>query len=246
MKPALLVSLVILIAAGAVLAVLLLNDGGGSPFVRATGSACSDQQPAAATPDHATPEQAAHAKMQTLATPQERMAHVDWIKGQPWAKSSLPVLRSTIVADPDEAVQLHAVEAALSLAQTEGVASQTGVVRTALASGKGNTRARGLKAAREHADPEFVSELIALVDNRDPYATMALTALAYTQSEQAHAKVSQVAHDETAERKLRERAVALLAVTKDKEALPLLRDLANGDDKTLAAIASEVIKEIHK
>jgi HEAT repeat protein len=111
-----------------------------------------------------------------------------------------------------------------------------------LASTKGNTRAAALKAARERADPEFVKELIQLVDDRDPYATMALNALAYSFTPESSAKVREVASDEAAERELRERAIALLAVTKDREMLPMLTDLANGPDQRLGKIAFEVIK----
>jgi HEAT repeat protein len=184
--------------------------------------------------------------MQELNSASDRIEHLRWISRQDWARSNSPVLRTTIVSDPDESVQLEAVETALELARGEGAGATSSVVRTALASTKGNTRARGLKAAREHPDPALVSELIGLVDNGDPYAAMALSALAHADSADAREKVFAVAQDADTEPKLRERAVALLAVTKEREARPLLIELANGENESLARIAQEVLNVINE
>jgi HEAT repeat protein len=97
-------------------------------------------------------------------------------------------------------------------------------------------------ATRGISDPNLVPELIQLVDDRDPYATMALNALAYSFTPESSAKIREVASDVTADRELRERAIAPLAVTKDREMLPMLMDLANGPDQRLGKIAFEVIK----
>lgn len=229
-----------LIALGAALAFLAFNDSGGAPAISPV-SATGCSIPACGTPELTTPEAAADAKMLELDNPADRISHLSWIERQPWAKSSLPVLRKTIVGDPSEEVQLVALETALRLAGGEGTAATTNVVKTSLASTKGNTRARGLKAARENPDAELVPTLIELVDNRDAYATMALNALAYTPSPEGHAKILAIAEDESADRKLRERAIALLAVTKDREALGLLTELANGQDEALRRIAAEVL-----
>jgi HEAT repeat protein len=229
-----------LIALGAALAFLAFNDSGGAPAispVSATG--CSTG--ASGSTEMTTPEAAADAKMLDLDNSADRICHLSWIEKQPWAKSSLPVLRKTIVGDPSEEVQLVALETALRLAGREGAAATSNVVKTSLASTKGNTRARGLKAARENPDAELVPTLLELVDNRDAYATMALNALAYTPSPEGHAKILAIAEDESADRKLRERAIALLAVTKDREALGLLTELANGQDEALRRIAAEVL-----
>lgn len=194
----------------------------------------------------ADPARNADARMNELKRPQERVEHLAWISKQDWAKSDLPVLRKTIVNDPDESVQIRAVEAALELAATEGDSATSNVIRTSLASANGNTRARGLKAARISAAPELVPDLIQLVDNRDEYAAMALNALAYTDSRRAQAKVLEVAEDETATPAIRQRAVTLLAVTKNDEAYGLLTNLANGNDETLADLASKVLRELNR
>lgn len=233
----------VLVAASAVVGVFVLTDKTPSPTVQpVAGQAPANPENAAAGKG----DSSAIARYESLTDESERAAHIRALAGQPGAQWNDPVLKRAIVSDPSERVQGAALEESIKLARKAGGEAPTGAVRLGLGSNKGNTRAAALKAAREHADPKFVQELIQLVDDNDPYATMALNALAYTPSELAHGKINQVAHDESANAKLRERAVALLAVTKDKEALPLLRDLANGGDKTLAAIASEVIKEISK
>jgi hypothetical protein len=238
---------VAVLAAGSVVGYLIWSGPQDSPNVRAgaagDASRCSASIPADSS---ASPEAAADARMRELAQPAERINHIDWIVGEDWARSDLPVLRKTIVSDPDEEVQLHAVEKSLELAQKEGAGATSVVVQTSLASTKGNTRARGLKAARENPDAGLVPTLIELVDNRDPYATMALNALAYTANPEGHAKILAVAQDETADRKLRERAIALIAVTKDREAYPLLGELANGQDEVLRTLADEVLKVLNE
>lgn len=241
MQKTLLLGIVVVLVAAAVAAVLLWNGPQDAPEVQA-GAALTPDDTSGTTTQELTPEQSAAQKMQTLKAPTERIAHLDWVAEQPWARSNLPILRTTIISDPEEAVQLHALETALELASREEAGATSGVVRTSLASTKGNTRARGLKAAREHPDTTLVPELIELVDNNDPYATMALNALAYTNSTEAHAKVLAVAEDENAVPKLRERALYLLAVTKDPEAWSLLNDLVDGEDEHLRKVATTVLR----
>jgi HEAT repeat protein len=233
----------IVLAAG-VVAFLALDDSGTPQRVDPAPSSCG-QNNGSATEEAVLPEAAADAKMLELDRPADRINHLAWIEQQSWARSSLPVLRKSIVGDPSEEVQLAALETALRLAGREGAAATSNVVKTSLASTKGNTRARGLKAARENPDAELVPTLIELVDNRDAYATMALNALAYTPSPEGHAKILAIAEDESADRKLRERAIALLAITKDREALGLLTELANGEDEALRRIAAEVLMVIN-
>lgn len=240
MNKAVVGAILALIVVGAVVAFLAFNDSGSAPAVSpVSATGCSART--RGTPELTSPE-AADAKMLELENPADRISHLAWIEKQAWAKSSLPVLRKTIVGDPSEEVQLAALESALRLASGEGTAATSSVVKTALASTRGNVRARGLKAARENPDAELVPTLIELVENRDPYATMALNALAYTPSSEGRAKILAIGEDENADRKLRERAIALLAVTKDREALGLLTELANGDDEVLRGIAAEVLR----
>ena len=245
MKTATVFFVIALLAGGCVLAFLLLSHPEDHPAVRPATSA-DDGPDADGQPDVAgTPEEAAAQKMRALKSPSDRIEHLDWLAEQDWAKSSMGMLRTTIITDPDETVQIHAVETALKLAKREGDGATSAVVETSLASTKGNTRARGLKAARESPDPKLVPELIALVNERDAYATMALNALAYTDSEEAHAKILAIAEDDGADHKLRERAVALLAVTKDREAYGILHELANGQDEALSNVAKEVLKVLN-
>jgi len=75
---------------------------------------------------------------------------------------------------------------------------------------------------------------------------MALNALAYAPSAEGQAKILALAEDEGADRKLRERAIALLAVTMDREALGLLTELANGEDEKLRRIAAEVLRVMNE
>jgi hypothetical protein len=237
----------IVLLAGGVAGYLFWNGEQGSPHVRPASTSDGTAQPlTTADVPGRSPEAAADARMLELKDPGERIEHLDWVAGQKWARSDLPLLRRTIVSDPDEEVQLHAIERALELAQQEGNGATSAVVQTSLASTKGNTRARGLKAARENPDLNLVPTMIELVDNRDVYAAMALNALAYTDSAEGHSKILAVAGDETAERKLRERAIALLAVTKDREAYPLLGELANGEDEVLRNLADEVLKVLNE
>jgi hypothetical protein len=232
---------------GAVLAYFLVSNPTPAPNVRSSATASnSANDDGDARKTDISPEAAADTKMLELKQPSERIEHLNWIARQEWARSDLPVLRKTMVSDPDEAVQLQAVEKALELAKNEGAGATSAVVQTSLASTKGNTRARGLKAARETPDPALVSTLIELIDSNDPYATMALSALAYTDSEDGHAKILAVAQDPHADRKLRERAIALIAVTKDREAYSLLGDLANGQDEVLRKLAEEVLKVLNE
>lgn len=229
----------VLAAAGVAVALVVVMNNAPSPSVRASElGGDSPEDPA----DPENPEQAALEKYTQTKSDEDRLERIRWAARQPWAKSSSKLLRQAIVSDSTEAVQLAAVEESLKLARQEGGSAPTAVVRTALASTKGNTRAAGLKAARENADPEFVDELVQLVDEKDPYATMALNALAYTDSPAAQAKITAIAKDESVDRKLRERAIALLAVTKDREARPLIVELANGEDETLRRLADEVLK----
>lgn len=189
-----------------------------------------------------TPSRLAAQRYDALQSEEEREAHVRWVAQQGWATWEAPILKSAILSDPSETVQAAALEESIRLARKAGGSAPTSVVRLGLASNKGNTRAAALKAAREHADPVFVSELIQLVDENDPYAAMALNALAYTSAAEASAKITEVAGNANAERKLRERAIALLAVTKDPEARTLLLDLSMGSDESLARLAHEVLK----
>ena len=184
--------------------------------------------------------------MQSLKDSGDKIAHLGRVAEQPWARSNLPVPRTTIVSDPDEAVQIHAVETALELAEGEGAGATAHVVTTSLGSTKGNTRARGLRAARENPDTALVPELIELVDSNDDYATMALNALAHTNSPEAHAKILEVAGDETAKPQVRERALYLLAVTRDPEAWSLLNDLVDGDDQHLRKVATTVLRVLNE
>ena len=248
MKKPILFAALLLLLVGAGIVFVALNDPDSSPRVESPGSGNA----AAALKDDtsgeksATPEAAATAKMSELKDPAERKEHLAWIAKQEWARSNLPVFRTTIVSDPDEGVQIAAVETALELARKEGGNATSAVVRTSLASTKGNTRARGLKAARENPDPALVHDMMELVDNNDPYATMALNALAYSDSREAHAKILSVAEDENAAPKLRQRAVALLAVTKDRDAYQLLVDLSNGEDPALSKLAGEVLRVLNE
>ncbi|MCA8936838.1 MAG: HEAT repeat domain-containing protein [Planctomycetes bacterium] len=248
MKVSWIAGVVLVLVAAAVATALVLNKPSAAPDVNPAAAlngneldACGDAGGAGETIEP-TPESLAASRLAELDNPADRKEHLTWVAKQHWARSNLPLLRTTIVSDPDESVQITAVETALTLAEKEGGNATSGVVQTTLASTKGNTRARGLKAAREHPDAELVPTLIELVDNNDTYATMALNALAYTDSTEAHAKILAVAKDEHASPKLRERAVALLAVTRDPDAYQFLVDLSNGDDETLRRIAGEVLR----
>lgn len=190
------------------------------------------------------PSRLAAQRYDALQSEKEREAHVRWVAQQGWATWEAPILKSAILSDPSETVQAAALEESIRLARKAGGSAPTSVVRLGLASNKGNTRAAALKAAREHGDPNFVQELIELVNDRDPYAAMALNALAHTNSVDAHTKIRDVAASEDGDRKLRERAIALLGITKDKQALSLLNDLIVGDDELLRRLASEVVKVI--
>jgi HEAT repeat protein len=246
MKYAWLGLVVLMLLGGAVLGYVLLSNPQEAPIVQGDATTAPSTDTSDAKVEPATAETAADAKMLALKDPRERINHLDWVAGEPWARSSLPIFRNAIVSDPDETVQLHAVEKTLELAEEEGGGATAAVVRTSLASTKGNTRARGLRAARESPNEDLVPTLIELVDHRDPYATMALNALAYTNSPDAYAKVFEVAQDSSTDARLRERAVALLAVTKEREARPLLTELANGENETLRVIAQEVLKVLNE
>lgn len=241
-------AIVVLAAAGVAVGMYVLHSGGpgGGSNLPITNLAYEAATDAAGNAQPKDPEKAALEKLNSLKMPADRIAHLKWAASQEWAKSDSPILRNAIATDPDESVQLAAVEEAVALATKEGADAMVKVVRTALTSTKGNTRARGLKAAREHPQPALVPELIALVDAGDAYASMALNALAYTDTPEAKAKVFAAASDEGLSKPLRTRAVTLLAVTKDMEALDLLRDLANGTDPELKAIAEEVLKVLVK
>lgn len=242
------VAIVVLVTTGVAAGMYILHHGGsdsGRNVPRPNAlDANSNGSPQQGEPSD--PEQAALEKLHALSLPADRIAHIKWAASQDWVRSNSPVLRNTIATDPDEGVQLAAVEEAVALAASEGPDAMAKVVRTALTSTKGNTRARGLKAAREHPQPALVPELIELVDSGDAYASMALNALAYTNTPEAKTKILAVASDESVSKNLRTRAVTLLAITKDMEALDLLRDLANGSDPELKAVAEEVLKVILK
>lgn len=247
MKQVVLIAILASGVAAGVVGLIVWNGPSSAPKVHAPDAGTADNaQDGQEVPTGDSPEQQAATTMQELKSPEDRIAHLDWIASQGWAKSNTRILRTTIISDPDESVQIHAVETALELATKEGGKATSTVVKTSLASTKGNTRARGLKAAREYPDPELVPKLIALVDENDAYATMALNALAYTDSEPARAKILAVAEDEGADRKLRERAIALIAVTKDKEALTLLYELRNGEDESLSKLAEEVLRVLRE
>lgn len=232
--------IVLLVAGGTLLAIWIWNSPPGT-----SGSTRNFENPAVAN-EPARPQpsaaESADQKMDTLKSAAERQAHLDWIAAQDWAKSDLAVLRRTMVADPDENVQVKAVEVALGLATKEGAAAEVAVVKTALASAKGNTRARGLRAAREKPQAALVPTLLELVDNMDPYTTMALNALAHTADERAKARITAIAKDLNADPQVRQRAVALIAVTRDEEGHQYLIELSNGGDEALAKLALEVLK----
>lgn len=240
-----LAALVLLIGVTALVAVFW-NNSAHTPDVHPQAANGLAGEAADETPEVVRPEQEADAKMLELKEPAARIKHLDWIAGQAWARSDSPVLRKTIVGDPDESVQIHAVETALRLAEKEGSGATARVVHMALVSTRGNTRARGLKAATDTPQQDLVPTLIELVDNNDDYATMALNALAYTDSGEAHAKILAIAEDENAVPRLRERAVALLGVTKDPEGYNVLVELSNGDNQTLRRIAVEVLKVLNE
>lgn len=243
-KPVAILVLVVVVVAASVVGLLVLLHSPEGPQVRPSEADMESGDTPGAAGTAPSPQEAALQKMRELNDASDRLDHLEWISRQDWARSDLPVLRTTIISDPSEEVQLAALDTALRLAGGEGTAAATSVVKTSLASTKGNTRARGLKAARENPDAELVPTLIELVDNQDAYATMALNALAYTPSPKGHAKILAIAEDESADRKLRERAIALLAVTKDREALTLLTELANGKDEALSKLAVEVLKAL--
>lgn len=189
-----------------------------------------------------TPEQEAANKMQSLKDPQDRIAHLEWIAKQPWARSFLPLIRSTIISDPDEAVQIKALEIALELAKGETVGAPADVIRTGLAASRDNTRAKALAESKKQANPALVPEMLELVENNDKYAAMALNTLAFTETERGHAKILEIAKDEEAKPNLRKRAITLLAVTKDPDGHSLLVELARGEDDELRKLATEVLK----
>lgn len=237
--PALLICL--LVVGGVGVAVWVLNDP-GPPARISSNSAETSANGTVEPPRDESPAARAEAKMAELKSAQERIAHLEWVSGQEWATSNSALLRKTIVSDPDEGVQIKAVEVALGLAVKESAAAEVAVVKTALASAKGNTRARGLKAAREKPHAALVPTLLELVDNRDPYTTMALNALAYTSDERAKARITAIARGVNADPQVRQRAVALIAVTRDEEGHQYLIELSNGSDETLAKLALEVLK----
>jgi len=237
--PVLLIAL--LVIGGICAAVWVWNEPGDAPtFSRNSGGASANAP--AETPGEDSPAGRAEAKMGELKSAKERIAHLDWLAAQSWATSNSPLLRKTIVSDPDEGVQIKAVEVALQLAAKEGTGASSPVVKIALASNKGNTRARGLKAARENPDANLVPTLLELVDNKDPYTTMALNALAYSNDERGKARITALARDTNADPQARARAVALIAVTRDAEGHRYLVELSNGDDEALRKLASEVLR----
>ncbi|MBK9974277.1 MAG: hypothetical protein IPP14_05845 [Planctomycetes bacterium] len=242
--PLVLIAVVLLVGSlvGSLVAAWIWNNPGDAPNQvgkRSVNNSASDGDQLRAVP---TPAEAADQKMSELKTAQERLKHLEWVAAQDWAASNMPLLRKAIVADPDESVQIKAVEVALQLAGKEGKGGEAAVVKTALASSKGNTRARGLKAAREKPDASLVPTLLELVDNNDPYATMALNALAYSADERGKARITALAKDESCSPQLRQRAVALIAVTRDEQGHRYLSELANGENETLRRIAEEVLK----
>jgi len=238
--PLVMIALVLLV--GLLIAAWIWNNPGDAPNQAGKGpgnhATNEGDQPSATL----TPAEAADQKMSELKAAQDRLQHLEWVATQEWAASNMPLLRKAIVADPDESVQIKAVEVALQLAHKEGKGGEAIVVKTALASSKGNTRARGLKAARERPDASLVPTLLELVSNNDPYATMALNALAYTADERGKERITALAKDENCSFQLRQRAVALIAVTRDEEGHRYLLELANGENETLRRIAEEVLR----
>lgn len=232
----------VLLVLGVAALIWVWNSPGDAPR---PGSSLGDSPGSngSAPKSEATPSELAEEKMATLKLASERIAHLDWLAGQDWIRSNAPLLRKTIVADPEESVQIRAVEVALQLAAKEGGNATTPVVKTALASNKGNTRARGLKAARENPDTNLVPTLLELVDNRDPYAAMALNALAYTPDDRARERITAMAKDTNADPQVRARAVALISVTRDEEGHRYLVELANDSDETLRKLATNILRE---
>ena len=177
----LVVSLVAVIVGGLLLGLTILGDlDEALPIASENGADSGDA--CAGGPDTSgreeTPDRMADSKMTGMDDAKKRLDHLDWVAEQDWANSNDAIFRRTIVSDPSEEVQIRAVDKALELAKKEGNGATTKIVKFALASSKGNTRARGLKAAKNNPDAKLVAELISLVDNQDRYAPMALNALA--------------------------------------------------------------------
>lgn len=179
-----------------------------------------------------------------LNSPEEREDYIRKLAAEPDAKWNDPVLREAIVGDRSARAQLAAMEESMRLARAKGGSAPSEAVRMGLESSNGNTRAAALKAAKENADPAMVYELIELVNQGDAYAPVALNALACTNDARDHAKFLAIVEDTNADRTLRERAVALIGVTKDREAIGALIELRNGGDAVLARIAEEVLKKL--
>lgn len=174
----------------------------------------------------------------------------------------LAYLRSLVVADTSSAHQLLAdlidvdepseasfvaFDVALEISSTrEPPSSEVATLLRGFRARAPKMRLHALAAAREHPHPELVQPLADIIDRGGNERGPAMTALAYIDDRDARAKLRDILGDKDYPEKDRLRAVALLSVSLDDSAIPLLYDLQNGESEQLRIAATNILREAFK
>lgn len=188
-----------------------------------------------------TPAEIADMEFNNLRDARQRIELLDWVANQAWSDHRTPVLRKALVADPNEEVQLAALEKSIKLAEKSGSLALNDVIRAGLSAANAKVVQQSLREARKHPSAELVPDLIEVADSNAPHRFLAIDALAFTDDARAGSKVIEVASREDCEKTERVRAVALLSKVKGEGALTLLGQLSGSTDSEIRQVANEAL-----
>ena len=191
--------------------------------------------------DSMSPAERADFEFANLRDAKQRKELIEWVAGQVWADHKTPVLRKAMIADPNEEVQLAALDRSIQLAEKKGELAIVEVVRAGLSAANPKVAQQSLREARRHPSAELVPDLLVVADSDAAYRFLAIDALAFTDDSRARAKVIEVACREDGDKTERVRAIALLVKIKDVRADEVLAQLCGSADPEIKAVAVEAM-----
>jgi hypothetical protein len=174
----------------------------------------------------------------------KRIAILEEAASKQWISYDRDVLRKAMVSDPEESVRIRALELEIDVAR-QSERKQEGMVYTlrhALESTTGEVQHKALIAAREHPYADLLEPILSIAQSENPNWLRAHKALSVIDHDRARAQVLATASRSDLSVAERRQAIALLAMTRDPRAVPLLETLVG--DENYAEIAKAVLEEL--
>jgi hypothetical protein len=175
-----------------------------------------------------------------------RLKLLDSLAQRAWAKSNAEPLRDCMDRDSSAAVREKAFDVACALAEREGAAATTSVLKTAMRSPQSDVRVKSLRQCRTQPQPELIDELLSTARGGGAERYLAVHALSVIDEPRAQQGVLDAAKDESMPKAERARAIALLARSTLPAAIEYLKQLASAKDAEFSQLAIDTLAAIQK